>query len=286
MGAIGSLLACKFHLKCLNYACNFKSFGGFIRYSLFDGRQGLFTPNKSHNNPIKKLVVATKANDALNSLETIHPLLAPDASILFLQNGLGFLEPKAINKYSQQILISNLSMAAAFQDGILTEASNGGTLNVTAYNSNQQLNNNSNSLLSTLSQLDGIKVHILDTPTFQHTAHLKLTANCAINALATLQNCRNGELIHFNELVHSIVDECCTVLDLDHHSTHLYTKNIINTTALNYNSTHTDIHQRRKPATHTEVEFLNGYIINQARIKGISTPNNQRLYDEFMHKFK
>ncbi|TIB69911.1 hypothetical protein E3P77_00322 [Wallemia ichthyophaga] len=82
-------------------------------------------------------------------------------------------------------------MAAAFQDGILTEASNGGTLNVTAYNSNQQLNNNSNSLLSTLSQLDGIKVHILDTPTFQHTAHLKLTANCAINALATLQNCRN-----------------------------------------------------------------------------------------------
>ncbi|TIB33410.1 hypothetical protein E3P86_02988 [Wallemia ichthyophaga] len=247
MGAIGSLLACKFHLKCLNYACNFKSFGGFIRYSLFDGRQGLFTPNKSRNNPIKKLVVATKANDALNSLETIHPLLAPDASILFLQNGLGFLEPKAINKYSQQILISNLSMAAAFQDGILTEASNGGTLNVTAYNSNQQLNNNSNSLLSTLSQLDGIKVHILDTPTFQHTAHLKLTANCAINALATLQNCRN---------------------------------------ALNYNSTHTDIHQRRKPATHTEVEFLNGYIINQARIKGISTPNNQRLYDEFMHKFK
>ncbi|TIB08830.1 hypothetical protein E3P92_03652 [Wallemia ichthyophaga] len=156
-------------------------------------------------------------------------------------------------------------MAAAFQDGILTEASNGGTLNVTAYNSNQQLNNNSNSLLSTLSQLDGIKVHILDTPTFQHTAHLKLTANCAINALATLQNCRN---------------------DLDHHSTHLYTKNIINTTALNYNSTHTDIHQRRKPATQAEVEFLNGYIINQARIKGISTPNNQRLYDEFMHKFK
>lgn len=213
--------------------------------------------------------------------------LNKDASVLFLQNGLGYLNHARLKTYSQQLLISNTNIAATFKDGTLLEMSNGGTFNVTPYIPTNSLSRNSNHLLNTLSQLDNIQVNMVDNKKFLDTAHLKLVANCAINALATLHNCTNGEVYKLEgEMVEGVIQECSRVLGLDESTTRDYVMRVFQSTKENYNSTHRDIYQRGKRAAQTEVDYINGHILREANLRGINTPHNQRLYDEFMCKFQ
>lgn len=53
-----------------------------------------------------------------------------------------------------------------------------------------------------------------------------------------------------------------------------YIYGIIHSTASNYSSMLQDIRNKRR----TEIDYITGYLIKQARAHGLSTPENDRLY--------
>ncbi|TIB98165.1 hypothetical protein E3Q18_02177 [Wallemia mellicola] len=292
LGSIGSLLSCKLRLNsCRLNVISRLSRNAEINYKEYNGLEHTIKGFEVHTAesipPIQQLIIATKASDALPALESVRDKLKEDSSVLFLQNGLGYLNHSKLKTFNQQLLISNTNIAATLVNGKLIESSNGGTFNVTTYTPSQALTKNSEGLLHTLASLNGIDVKMVDNKDFLNTAHLKLVANCSINALGSIHNCKNGDVYQLNkDLVEGVINEASTVLCLDEKSTRDYVLNVLQSTKDNYNSTHRDIYQRGKRASETEIEYINGHILREADLRGINTPYNRYIYDDFMCKFK
>ena len=92
-------------------------------------------------------------------------------------------------------------------------------------------------------------------------------------------DCKNGELVHHTEQISRIIDEICRVMaaeGLHTDKTELteYIAGIIQNTANNYSSMLQDIRNNRR----TEIDYITGFLIKQARAHGLSTPENDRLY--------
>ena len=54
---------------------------------------------------------------------------------------------------------------------------------------------------------------------------------------------------------------------------------VINATAENFSSMKQDIHYQRK----SEIDFITGYLLKQAKIHNIKAPENQALYTQIHH---
>ncbi|NVK55138.1 MAG: 2-dehydropantoate 2-reductase [Alteromonadaceae bacterium] len=110
----------------------------------------------------------------------------------------------------------------------------------------------------------------------------KLAINCAINPLTAMHDIRNGELIDaaHRTTIEAIIKEVCNVaiacgVELDFSSMLAQVFDVINLTADNYSSMHQDVTHHRP----TEIDAITGYIIAQAKKKGIDVPINTLLYN-------
>ncbi|MEY0302690.1 2-dehydropantoate 2-reductase [Providencia manganoxydans] len=111
------------------------------------------------------------------------------------------------------------------------------------------------------------------------TCWQKLAANCVINPLTIIHDCKNGELLNHTAQINLLIDEICQVMDIEGlHTDKLqltdYIYGIIHNTADNYSSMLQDIRNKRR----TEIDYITGYLIKQARAHGLNTPENDRLY--------
>jgi len=109
----------------------------------------------------------------------------------------------------------------------------------------------------------------------------KLAVNCAINPLTALNNIPNGGLLaaHYVETITAVCEEVCAVarvckIELEVNTITEQVFNVIERTAENFSSMHQDVINKRT----TEIEGINGYIVNQAKKKGIDVPTNTLLY--------
>jgi ketopantoate reductase len=137
----------------------------------------------------------------------------------------------------------------------------------------------------------------------------KLAANCCINPMTALRQCRNGELLELmmtttsdddrsranedatetttsvGEQVAAAVDEVVQVaaaeeddggIQLCRDDTLRFVQQVLADTASNYSSMVQDVqHQRR-----TEVRQLNGYVVERGRAHNIACPMNERLWKQ------
>jgi ketopantoate reductase len=138
----------------------------------------------------------------------------------------------------------------------------------------------------------------------------KLAANCCINPLTALRQCRNGELLELmmmttsdddgrsranedattsvGEQIAAVVDEVVQVaaaeeeddddggIQLYRDDTIQFVQQVLADTASNYSSMVQDVqHQRR-----TEVRQLNGYVVERGRAHSIACPVNERLWKQ------
>ncbi|GGF72450.1 ketopantoate reductase family protein [Alteromonas lipolytica] len=110
----------------------------------------------------------------------------------------------------------------------------------------------------------------------------KLAVNCAINPLTALNNIPNGKLSDKSYLptLEKVCKEVCKVaaackVELDKHATLTLVLNVIARTAENFSSMHQDVINKRP----TEIDGINGYIVRQAKKKGIDVPTNTLLFE-------
>ncbi|USD31960.1 MULTISPECIES: 2-dehydropantoate 2-reductase [Vibrio] len=120
----------------------------------------------------------------------------------------------------------------------------------------------------------------------EHALWLKLAINCAINPLTATLHIRNGDLaaMQYKNQLTAIIQEVFQVMSASSIPIELpilesTVYQVINTTAENFSSMQQDIYYKRK----SEIDFITGYLLKQAKIHNIQTPENQALYTQIKH---
>ncbi|MDD5318731.1 MAG: 2-dehydropantoate 2-reductase [Candidatus Pacebacteria bacterium] len=114
----------------------------------------------------------------------------------------------------------------------------------------------------------------------------KTIMNCCLNALSAMENMTFFELFRNNqteEKISKLFDECYAVLSayfsLDEKDVMKHRMYDVCSKMQHYSSLQQDLRSGRK----TEIDFLNGYIIELGRKKNIPTPENQEIVTRFKH---
>ncbi len=112
---------------------------------------------------------------------------------------------------------------------------------------------------------------------------LKLAINCVINPITAIDNIENGQLLSntYDTVIETLLNEIVAVarykgIILSSSELKMQALTVANNTRKNCSSMRSDILQHRK----TEIDYINGYIINIAKEAGIPVPENERLLQQ------
>lgn len=227
--------------------------------------------------PLKAFVIADVLQQLQNSI-------SEDSAIVLMHNGMGTIELAVALFPNHHIIAATTSMAGFTQDSVVKHTGFGNTFYGTVHpgkQSQQQRNAHLNQLalgLADAKQTDNIRVMLWT----------KLAVNAVINPLTAIHDVQNGELIapSYVKLTNEILREILTLakakdIPLDH-STVLNTVNtVIYDTQDNLSSMQQDIEHGRR----TEIDFINGFIVQEAEKVGIQVPTNKSLW-QHVHKLE
>jgi 2-dehydropantoate 2-reductase len=160
-------------------------------------------------------------------------------------------------------------------------ASNTGSQHHHHHQQQQQQQQSVQAVMQTLASLSMLQPTVNIPPDqLQRLLLLKLVVNCCANPLSALLHCKNGGLMNNGAAAHAwtrIIAECKHVLGprlpdsaeglFDHVS------RIVGLNAQNYNSMLQDAAHHRP----TEIDYLNGYVVQHARRQGLAAPWNEVL---------
>jgi 2-dehydropantoate 2-reductase len=228
---------------------------------------------------INRLLVTTKAHQALDALQDVHHRLSPDATVLLLMNGMGLAED-----------VSRQFPGARVYCGTTTEG---------AYRRSPQHIVHAGRGVTLVGSPEGRaapdwfatwEAADLDcrwTGDIRSALWHKLAINCAINPLTAIHRCRNGKLIADPELhrtVHELCDEIVAVSRALGFTTtaadlHTTVEQVAAATAENRSSMLQDVTAGRP----TEIDHITGYLVSQATLLGIAVPLNRALLEAVKH---
>jgi len=226
------------------------------------------------------IIITTKAYDTRNALLDILPILNNNVTVMSLQNGAGNLEE--ISKYvdKQNIIGAVTSMGAFLEAPGSLQFKGKGTTMIGAIS---EKNNNAKEIVKIFNSA-GIKAEFTDN--IKREIWSKVIINSAINSIASILDCENGILLDENllELVREVTTEGNIILQKEgiNISNNIYenTVNVIKNTSKNINSMLTDLRKGKR----TEIDYINGKIIELGDKLDIPTPYNLALFN--MIKFK
>lgn len=214
------------------------------------------------------ILLTTKAHDSEKAITEIKGLLKDDTVILILQNGLGNKElVKRIVRDEIQIVRGLVKSAAEFLEPGKVAFWNGETILEQTKMSKR---------IVWLFNASGLRTRISNE--MDEEMWNKLVVNCVVNPITAILRVRDNEVAvdSLRQLRHGIVEECVKVgrcegivfqLDLKE----AIEKDIMKFT--NFSSMCQDIMKRKK----TEIDFLNGKIVELGKKHNISTPINEAM---------
>ena len=222
---------------------------------------------------IDYLILATKAYDAVDAMNSIKDKLAHNACVLLLQNGLGSQQAIAAGFPSIKLFACS-STEGAYKPNANTLIHAGKGINTIGP---------MNSVASPADLTGWLpKSHYEWRDDIDFVLWRKFMINCAINPLTVLYNCPNGDLIKHNDYtthMHHLCEEIDLVtkvrfphinesaFDLAHKTCEL--------TAKNFSS----MLQDNRNGNPTEISFMTGYLIEQANTYNIPCPFNEALFN-------
>lgn len=222
------------------------------------------------------VLIAVKAYDTATVAPAVAAAVAPPVPILTLQNGLGNVEAIAAAAGAGRTLGGVTAQGATFLDvGHVRHAGRGPTVIGEAAGPATERTKR----LAALFCEAGIETSV--TEDLLAALWHKLIVNVGINAIAALTCRRNGELLDggpAEELLEQAVVEATAVaraegLSFDPATEVQRVKDVCRATALNFNSMFQDLRRGRR----TEIDFINGAIVQKGQAAGIPTPVNRVL---------
>jgi len=214
------------------------------------------------------ILLTTKAQDTVEAVKEIKPILKRDAAILVLQNGLGN-EALVKEIVGKEIKVARglVTFAAEFLEPGKVTFWNGETI--------MEKDELSEKVAKVFNE-SGLKTRLVDE--IEKEIWNKLIINCVINPLTAIFKVRNNEIgVDILKTVrHKIIQECVAVgkaegICFDASIEECVEKKI--SSYSNFSSMCQDIIQGEK----TEIDFLNGKIVELGKKHGISTPVNEAL---------
>lgn len=219
--------------------------------------------------PITNLLVACKAQDALTAVLSVRHRLQPDSRILLLQNGLGSQQQVVAALPQQDVLLASTTEGAYMaEDFYCVHAGRGQTL----------IGSLSQQLPVALPQLQQAGIDWCWDADILAVLWRKLALNCMINPLTVLNDCLNGELRNEQQLLAQLAAELCQLPQL---ASQLSAEQlldlallVVENTAANSSSMRQDVRAGRR----TEIAFISGYVLEQARKIGVKLPQLEQIH--------
>lgn len=214
------------------------------------------------------IILTTKAQDAVEAATELKPLLRSDTVLLVLQNGLRIREliQRAVGGKCEVVRGLVLMAAESLEPGEITFW-NGPTIIE---------HTETGEKIQALFEKSGLKARV--TADTEKEEWNKLVVNCVVNPLTAILKVRNNGIgvTSLKEIRHGIVEECSLVAEaegihLEHSLETEIDRKIRGYT--NYSSMYQDIAKCKK----TEIDFLNGKIVELGRKHSIRTPMNETL---------
>lgn len=214
------------------------------------------------------ILLTTKAHDTVEAIGKIKPLLKKDTVILVLQNGLGNEDlVKEIVGREVKVVRGLVTSAAEFLDAGKVVFWKGETV--------MEKNETSEKIASVFNE-SGLKTRLVNE--MEREVWNKLIVNCVINPLSAIFKVRDNE-IGMNSLKtvrRKIIQECVAVgkaegILFDPNIEEYVEKKI--SSYSNFSSMCQDIMKGKK----TEIDFLNGKIVELGKKHGVPTPVNETL---------
>ncbi len=280
-GAIGSAvagIAAQHGVACRIYS---RKPSPAVTVSLFTGEHIELTtpfvkPSKLDNNDV--LLLPLKAYQVAPALSQWRPYLSAETPVILMHNGMGGAEIARELLPENPVFLGTTRMGALKQSASKVKITGKGTTDIgfiTPQASPPQALQRA--VFSLLEQcLEDVVWHQDIYPSLWN----KLSINAVINPLTALHDIPNGELLNprFDSQIQRICEETAAVMQAsqvpsDADELKARVLDVAAATATNYSSMHQDVaHQRQ-----TEIDAINGYIVTQAKKKGISVPENALL---------
>lgn len=236
------------------------------------------TDHSKVDTPIEQLVVAVKSHDVKNALAGVKHAISPSTEILIIHNGMGVKEqvqelwPQSSGRPAIGYGVTDAGIKRSQPQWTFDYAGRG-TCSFTFPKADTMLR----SQLMDCRELI-ISEHV-PAQVFELQQRKKLVVNSVINPLTAILQCPNGALLSLDglprrsKLMQKIVNESCRIMDLDRFEMWDIVLDVISKTASNLSSMMIDAEQGRP----SEIDFINGYIVQSAQRRNLSAPLNLML---------
>lgn len=230
-----------------------------------------------HATPIKNLLICTKANHTEKALENLS--LNDNTNIVLLQNGMGNAE-LLTQRFPKCAIFCGSTTHGAFRVSPLHTLHAGEGLTYIGSLDKQITTESIQTICASLSSKNNT---LIADNKIENRLWIKLAMNCAINPLTVIYQCKNGDLLKTKKsLTHlkKISLELDKMLHLknilkDDENSFEIISQVAQNTALNYSSMYQD-HQHKRSS---EIDFIQGYLLTEAKKLHIELPENQKLFD-------
>jgi 2-dehydropantoate 2-reductase len=216
------------------------------------------------------LIVAVKQTHLKEIEPSLYIMMDRYKHLLFIQNGMGHLS--LLQRLNHPSMMVGVVEHGALRNNSHTVSHTGiGKTKLAAYGT--ELHNEFTSQLETSSFLVEMQKE------WYEMLAVKLVVNSVINPLTALFNVKNGQLVknpYFIVVMEQLFLEAVDILELKNTNElwELVVK-ICNDTKNNTSSMLNDIHN----CQHTEIDAISGFLIQEAKKKGIVLPNTEFVYN-------
>ncbi|MEE2729182.1 MAG: 2-dehydropantoate 2-reductase [Pseudomonadota bacterium] len=285
-GAMGSLFAC--YLQQAGFPVYLIGRGGqavactIERIEADACFQHAFTTAPAHA-PIQQLLVTVKAHQTQVALQSIQARLAPRATIVFLQNGMGAWGAAEQAFPDGTLLLGTTTEGANRPTPRQIRHAGSGATHFGALHPAQH-----SAALALCRQWSGLPLTLEADSNIQARLWQKLAINCAINPLTALYDCPNGDLLDnptalaqmetICEEVATVMVRVCELNGIEKPVQDLFAlvRTVATRTAGNISSMLQDVRNHRE----TEIDCITGFLLQEAQRQGIHCPLNEQIYKQ------
>ncbi len=254
-----TLIGRKAHVDAINS-------NGLFLYGEFEGKYNVKADTEIRAIPLNSLVlVSTKVTGSRKAMEKIKHLVRKDTIILLVQNGLGIEEIVKEVLPDHEVIRAVVTIGAEFLEP-------GKISGVVLIRIDIEKSKNSGKIAEMLRN-SGLVAEVSDNINLQ--VWTKLTINCVLNPLTAIFQVKGNEIItdSLRPIRHSIVDECLRVAKAEGVEIDPDIKDVIDlgvSNFFNYSSMCQDVMKKKK----TEIDYLNGKVVELGKKHDIPTPTN------------